>query len=78
MLILTRRLDERIVIGEDIEISILEIHGDQVKLGVTAPRDVKVFRREVFDAIRAENRAAASSSVDIPALGIPPGRGREA
>jgi carbon storage regulator len=78
MLILTRRLDERIVIGEDIEISVLEIHGDQVKLGVTAPRDVKVFRREVFDAIRAENRAAASSSVDIPALGIPPGRGREA
>jgi carbon storage regulator len=78
MLILTRKLDERIVIGEDIEVAILEIHGDQVKLGVTAPLDVKVYRREVFEAIRAENRAAASSSVDIPVLGIPPGRGRQA
>jgi carbon storage regulator len=71
MLILTRRPDERIVIGKDIEVTILEVHGDQVKLGVSAPREVKVFRREVFDAIQAENRAAAESAMDIPSLGLP-------
>lgn len=68
MLILSRKLDEKIVIGDDIEISIIEIRGDQVKLGVKAPRDVKVFRKEVFDAIQAENRAAAESAAALPAL----------
>jgi carbon storage regulator len=71
MLILSRKLDEKIVIGNDIEVSILEIRGDQVKLGVNAPRAVKVFRSEVFDAIQAENRAAAASAVDIPSIGLP-------
>lgn len=66
MLILSRKLNEKIVIGDDVEISIIEIHGDQVKLGVSAPRDVKVFRKEVFDAIQAENRAAAQSAATLP------------
>lgn len=68
MLILTRKLDEKIVIGDDIEVSIIEIRGDQVKLGVNAPRNVKVFRKEVFDAIQAENRAAAESPATLPEL----------
>ncbi len=74
MLILTRKSDESIVIGDSIEISVLEIRGDQVKLGVNAPRDVKVYRREVFDAILAENRAAASSAAELPPMGLGPGK----
>ncbi|HPC70568.1 MAG TPA: carbon storage regulator CsrA [Treponema sp.] len=68
MLILSRKLNEKIMIGEDISVSVIEIRGDQVKLGVEAPRTVKVFRQEVFDAIKAENRAAAESVPVLPAL----------
>ena len=59
MLILSRKINERIMIGPDIEVSIVEIRGDQVKLGIIAPKNVTVHRREVFDAIQEENRAAA-------------------
>ena len=51
MLILARRTNESIVIGDDIEVSVVDIKGDQVKLGIKAPRQVKVYRREVFEAI---------------------------
>jgi len=74
MLILTRKVDEKIVIGEDISVSVLEIRGDQVRLGVDAPKTVKVYRKEVFDAIRAENRAAADSMPVLPALDFGTGR----
>jgi carbon storage regulator len=66
MLILSRKINEKIMIGEDISVSIIEVRGDQVRLGVDAPRNVKVFRQEVFDAIRAENRAAAESAPVFP------------
>ena len=66
MLILSRKVNERIMIGEDISISIIEIRGDQVRLGVNAPKIVKVFRQEVFDAIKAENKAAAESKPIFP------------
>lgn len=69
MLILTRKVNERIVIGDDIEVSVVEIRGDQVKLGIVAPKTVKVHRREVFDAIQAENKAAAQGdSADLSDL----------
>jgi len=55
MLILSRRVDERIMIGEEIEISVIDIKGDQVKIGISAPRSVKVYRKEVFAAIQQEN-----------------------
>jgi len=71
MLILSRRKDESVIIDGRIEIAVVDIKGDQVKLGIKAPRDVKVFRNEVFQAIQAENRAAASSPADLPALDIP-------
>ena len=70
MLILSRKTNEKIMIGEDVSISIIEIRGDQVRLGVEAPKSVKVYRQEVFDAIKAENKAAASSVVVLPALNI--------
>lgn len=59
MLILSRKIDEKIRIGDDIIITLIEVHGDQVKIGVEAPKHVKVFRQEVFDAIQTENQAAA-------------------
>lgn len=58
MLILSRKIDEKIKIGDDITITLIDIHGDQVKIGVEAPKNVKVFRQEVFEAIQSENKAA--------------------
>lgn len=68
MLILARRLNEKIVIGDHIRVSVVDIRGDQVKLGIEAPRSVKVYRQEVYDAIQEENREAARSATDIPSL----------
>ncbi|MBP7264944.1 MAG: carbon storage regulator CsrA [Spirochaetia bacterium] len=68
MLILTRRLNEKVVIGDGIVVSVVEIRGDQVKLGIEAPRSVKVFRQEVFEAIQEENRQAAESGMNLPPL----------
>ena len=58
MLILSRKIDEKIKIGDDITITLIDVHGDQVKIGIEAPKNVKVFRQEVFDAIQLENKAA--------------------
>ena len=68
MLILSRKVDEKIKIGTDITLTIIEVHGDQVKVGVEAPKNVKVFRQEVYDAIQAQNREAAASTVALEAL----------
>ena len=77
MLILSRKINEKIMIGDDISVSIIEIRGDQVRIGVDAPKSVKVFRQEVFDAIRAENKAAAQSAPVLPALDIAPNEKHE-
>jgi carbon storage regulator len=61
-------LDEKIRIGDDITVTIIEVCGDQVKIGVEAPKHVKVFRQEVFQKIQAENQAAANSTVNLEAL----------
>ncbi|MDE7140161.1 MAG: carbon storage regulator CsrA [Treponemataceae bacterium] len=68
MLILSRKVDEKIKIGSDITLTIIEIHGDQVKIGVEAPKNVKVFRQEVYDSIQAQNREAAAGSSSLEAL----------
>ena len=60
MLILSRKVDEKIKIGNDITLTIIEVHGDMVKIGVEAPKNVKIFRQEVFDAIQTENKAAVA------------------
>jgi carbon storage regulator len=59
MLVLSRKIDERIMIGDQIEISIVDIKGDQVKIGIQAPGSVKVYRKEVYEAIQQENIEAA-------------------
>lgn len=68
MLILSRKTNERIMIGDRIEIAVVDIRGDQVKLGIKAPQDVKVYRQEVYEAIQLENRAAAQARTELPAL----------
>ena len=64
MLILSRKIDQKIRIGDDIILTIIDVQGDQVKIGVEAPSDVKVYRQEVFSAIQSENTAANNISVD--------------
>lgn len=62
MLALTRKKGESLVINNNIEVSILEIRGDQIKLGITAPRDVSIYRKEVYIQIQEENKAAFGSA----------------
>lgn len=62
MLVLSRKVNQRVMIGDDIEIVILETKGDTAKIGIVAPRDVKVFRQEVYEAIREENARAAHAA----------------
>lgn len=64
MLVLTRKEDESIMIGEDIEVKVLDIKDNQVKLGIVAPRAVPVHRREVYLAIQEENAHAASATLE--------------
>ena len=59
MLVLSRQRDESIIIGDNIVVTIVDIRGDKVRLGINAPREISVHRKEVYDAIRRENRAAA-------------------
>ena len=59
MLVLTRKPGERLVIGDNIVITVVEIKGDNIRIGIDAPREVKDYRGEIYDAIVAENREAA-------------------
>jgi carbon storage regulator len=54
MLVLSRQKDESIMIGDDVEITIVDVRGDKVRLGIAAPREIAVHRREVYDAIQRE------------------------
>lgn len=65
MLILTRKLGESITIGDDIKITILEFQGKQVKLGIIAPKDVKIHREEVYEKIQAQNVEASKVSKHV-------------
>jgi carbon storage regulator len=65
MLVLTRRLKEAIQIGDDIEITVLAISGDQVKLGINAPKHVEIHRKEIYLAIQKENSEASLVSKDL-------------
>ena len=62
MLVLTRQAGEEIVVGDDIRLKVISIVGNQVRLGIEAPRQIPVFRREIYDAICRENLAAAQAS----------------
>ncbi len=62
MLVLTRRIGESLVIGDDVVIRVLDVKGDVVRIGVDAPRHVQIHRQEVYEAVMAANQAAAASS----------------
>ena len=67
MLIITRRTGEKLVIGDDVVIEVLEISGSSVRIGVAAPKSVPVYREEIYTAVREENAAAAASDpADLP------------
>lgn len=68
MLALSRKVGESIMLGNDIEISVLEIKGDQVKIGINAPKAVPIFRKEIYLQIQEENRKAASQTADREVL----------
>ncbi|HEU5139254.1 MAG TPA: carbon storage regulator CsrA [Bacillales bacterium] len=65
MLILTRKSQQSIQIGDDIELKVLEISGDQVKLGIHAPKNVEIHRKEIHLAIQEENNKAAGTSAEL-------------
>ena len=69
MLVLTRKPDQSIMVGGEIEITILEVRGEQVRVGIRAPRAVAIHRKEIFDQIRDENRTALGAPVaSLPSL----------
>jgi len=66
MLVLTRKKDQSIIVNDNIEITVVDIQGDQIRLGITAPRDVSILRKEVYLEIQEENkRAAMAPNVDL-------------
>lgn len=74
MLMLTRRAGERVVIGEDVFVTVLEVSGQTVRLGIDAPEGLSIYREEIWLSVKEENRAAASAAADaLPADAPPPG-----
>lgn len=65
MLVLTRRINESIKIGDDIEITILSVSGEQIKIGIDAPRHVEIHRKEVYLDIQNENNQASQTPIDL-------------
>lgn len=65
MLVLTRKTNESIQIGDDIEIKVIGIEGEQVKLGISAPKSVEIHRKEIYVDIQEQNNAAANIPMDI-------------
>ncbi|HKL98292.1 MAG TPA: carbon storage regulator CsrA [Mobilitalea sp.] len=68
MLALSRKVNESIIIGNDIEITVLEVKGDQIKIGISAPKSVPIYRKEIYLQIQESNKKAAGSTVTDKAL----------
>ena len=77
MLIITRRAGEKVMLGDDIVVEVMEVAGNSVRIGIAAPRSIPVYREELWEAVRAENRAAAEAQGELPPLPAP-GRRRPA
>ncbi len=72
MLILSRKTNQKILIGNDIELTIIEVKGEQVKIGIKAPQEIQVYRQELYKEIQAENKSATifSSQPSLPNLDV--------
>ncbi|NLP13364.1 MAG: carbon storage regulator CsrA [Clostridium sp.] len=69
MLVLTRKKNESIILNDNIEITIVDVQGDQVRVGINAPKSISIYRKEIFLEIQAENKKAADvKSVDLKNL----------
>jgi carbon storage regulator len=72
MLVITRKAGEAIRIGDDVTITVLDVAGSTVRIGIDAPGEIPVFRQEIWAAVKEENRAAADASVeDVPSTESP-------
>jgi carbon storage regulator len=71
MLVLTRKPRQKIVIGDDIVVNIVEVQGDNVRLAIDAPRNVKIYRGEIYSAIQDENKSAAVPVGKLDLSGLP-------
>lgn len=83
MLVLSRRVGESIVIGNEVTVTVLEVRGDQIRVGIDAPRSIQVHREEVFRELEAENTSAATAATRtqklvarMPRAASPPGTAR--
>jgi carbon storage regulator len=72
MLVLSRQRDESIMIGDDVEITIVDVRGDKVRLGITAPKTIPVHRREIYDAIQREQAEKPEGEVQAGGNNEPP------
>ncbi|WP_010302159.1 carbon storage regulator CsrA [Kurthia senegalensis] len=68
MLVLTRKTGETLMLGDDIQVKVIGIDGDQVKIGIDAPKTLKIYRHEIFEAIQKENEAALNTNFDLTML----------
>ena len=64
MLIITRRPGEKLMVGDDVVVEVIEVSGSSVRIGIAAPKSIPVYREEIWAAVQAENRAAAAAAVD--------------
>jgi len=78
MLVLTRKVNQSIMIGDDIEVIVLEVRGEQVRLGIKAPREIAVHRREIYEAIQRENLMAAQAKPEDVPQPAPPSQKKSA
>ena len=67
MLVLTRKKGQSIMLGDEIEISIVEVNGDAVRIGIKAPKELTIYRREIYEAIQEENIRAAKAAAELAA-----------
>lgn len=69
MLVLTRKPNQSIIIGDDIELTVIEVRGDQVRIGIEAPKSISVHRKEIYEQIKAQNlRASKVDTVAVDAI----------
>jgi carbon storage regulator len=76
MLVLTRKPGQSIIIGDGIEVEVLSVAGEKVRLGITAPREVEIFRHEVYERIKAERSAETNGAADHERVGAASGDAR--